>query len=57
MGGAQTRKVGLERIGWDDRRRLAASLGAPAVPAVRRTALAPGVDHTLLFRALPTMIR
>ena len=34
--------------------RLAASLGAPAAPAVRRTQLAPGVDHAALFRALPT---
>ena len=34
--------------------RLAASLGAPAAPAVRRTPLASGVDHALLFRALPT---
>ncbi len=33
---------------------LAASLGAPAAPAVRRTQLAPGVDHAALFRALPT---
>ena len=34
--------------------RLAASLGAPATPAVRRAQLAPGVDHAALFRALPT---
>ena len=32
--------------------RLAAALGAPVPPAVRRAA--PGVDHALLFRALPT---
>jgi PAS domain S-box-containing protein len=34
--------------------RLAATLGAPATPVVRRSSLAPGVDHAALFRALPT---